>query len=101
MRLQVEIATASPIAGWAVSSREQRLGAAVGERDALAQRQRRGLVRGAEREQLGHRGTALLGGLLAIVASRASARRSRRSSSSLISPTSRAIRTSLEAMIAT
>ena len=51
MRLQVEIATASWIASCATSSRSTRGGAALGQRQPLAQRQRRGLVGDAEREQ--------------------------------------------------
>jgi hypothetical protein len=71
---------------------DQRLGAAVEQRELLAQRQRGGLVRRAEGEQLAHRGTA----------SRSVSRFSpRRRSSSASSAISRETRASLVAMIAT
>ena len=69
---------------------QERLGARLGQRDALAHRQRRGLVRRAEQQQLAHTRSSS--------GSRAASRRSTISDSSVIS---RSIRTSFVAMIAT
>ena len=52
MRLQVEIATASWMASWSTSSRQHARRAPVGQRQLLAQRQRRGLVVGADDQEL-------------------------------------------------
>ena len=75
MRLQVEIATASWTSaslGELAARNSRRL--AVGQREALAQRDRRGLVRDAEGEQLAHR-TASAPGLGGRLLARARRRR--------------------------
>ena len=68
MRLQVEMATASSISSCATSSVMKRVGGALGQRQALAQRHGRGVVRDAEDEQLHQRAhrlaLALLGALV-------------------------------------
>ena len=56
MRLQVEITTASRTSAVAVACARELAGLALAERQAFAQRHRRGLVGDAQREQLAHAG---------------------------------------------
>ena len=98
MRLQVEIATASWTSSCAVSVAQKPLGLVLVEREALAHRDRRGLVRDAEREQLAHRCAASSGSAPASAPGRSSRRSS---ASSLSSVSSRSKRASFEAMITT
>ena len=91
MRLQVEIATASCTLLARDELAQDRRPRALGQREALAQRERRGLVRDAEGEQLAHRAAPRRAGSLAARRSAAScvelaAARARIAAASRIAP---------------